>query len=150
MRLIDADELKKEISKRISKKIKWTMEPDVYSFRADEIVEMIDSVPALTNVDVIREFPIVETAEQLANTMEYAIDNAPTVDLPNYGGQVVPDVLQGWKYEERPHFNRGELEKALNYWYEHLERNNEEQNEAAWCAINAIRYCIENSSAYQE
>ena len=30
------------------------------------------------------------------------IDNAPTVNIPNYGGQVVPDVLQGWKYEERP------------------------------------------------
>ena len=30
------------------------------------------------------------------------IDNAPAVNIPNYGGQVVPDVLQGWKYEERP------------------------------------------------
>ena len=31
------------------------------------------------------------------------IDNAPTVEIPNYGGQVVPDTLQGWRYEERPH-----------------------------------------------
>lgn len=30
------------------------------------------------------------------------IDNAPTVNIPNYGGQVVPDMLKGWKYEERP------------------------------------------------
>lgn len=30
------------------------------------------------------------------------IDNAPTVDIPNYGGQVIPDTLQGWRYEERP------------------------------------------------
>ena len=30
------------------------------------------------------------------------IDNAPTIEIPNYGGQIVPDVLQGWKYEERP------------------------------------------------
>ena len=30
------------------------------------------------------------------------IDNAPTVELSNYGGQVVPDTLQGWRYEERP------------------------------------------------
>lgn len=62
MKLIDADELKKEISKRISQKIKWTMEPDVYSFRADEIVEMIDSVPVLTNIDVIKEFPTIVNA----------------------------------------------------------------------------------------
>ena len=31
------------------------------------------------------------------------IDNAPTVEIPNCGGQVVPDTLQGWRYEERPH-----------------------------------------------
>lgn len=62
MKLIDADELKKEISMRISQKIKWTMEPDVYSFRADEIVEMIDSVPVLTNIDVIKEFPTIVNA----------------------------------------------------------------------------------------
>ena len=30
------------------------------------------------------------------------IDNAPTIEIPNYGGQIVPDVLQCWKYEERP------------------------------------------------
>lgn len=59
MKLIDADELKKEISKRISQKIKWTMEPDVYSFRADEIVELINSVPVLTNIDVIKAFPSI-------------------------------------------------------------------------------------------
>lgn len=31
-----------------------------------------------------------------------AIDNAPTVNIPNYGGQAVPDMLQGWRYDERP------------------------------------------------
>lgn len=30
------------------------------------------------------------------------IANAPTVRLFISGGQVVPDMLQGWKYEERP------------------------------------------------
>lgn len=30
------------------------------------------------------------------------IDNAPTIEIPNCGGQVVPDTLQGWRYEERP------------------------------------------------
>ena len=30
------------------------------------------------------------------------IENSPTVVIPNYGGQVVPDNLQGWRYEERP------------------------------------------------
>ena len=29
------------------------------------------------------------------------IDNVPTVEFPNYGGKVVPDALQGWRYEER-------------------------------------------------
>lgn len=61
MKLIDADELKKEISKRISQKIKWTMEPDVYSFRADEIVEMIDSVPTVVKCGITSEgLPLVD------------------------------------------------------------------------------------------
>lgn len=29
----------------------------------------------------------------------YQIDNAKTVDIPNYGGKVVPDTLHGWRYE---------------------------------------------------
>lgn len=45
------------------------------------------------------------------------IDNAPTVEFPNYGGQVVPDTLQGWRYDERPHGkwleDDGELECNL-------------------------------------
>lgn len=49
-----------------------------------------------------------------------------------------------------PTFNRKELEKARDYWYNHLEVGNEEQNEAAWAAINAIKYCIEHSSGYQK
>ena len=40
------------------------------------------------------------------------IDNAPTVEIPNYGGQVVPDTLQGWRYEERP---QGEWVEKLDY-----------------------------------
>ena len=69
-------------------------------------------------------------------------------------GGIVPDNLQGWRYEETPQeiptFNREELEKARDYWYNHLEVGNEEQNEAAWAAINAIKYCIEHSSGYQK
>lgn len=79
------------------------------------------------------------------------IDNAHTVSataIATIGYEAAKKKYES--KQERPHFNRGELEKALNYWYEHLERHNEEQNEAAWCAINAIKYCIENSSAYQE
>lgn len=49
-----------------------------------------------------------------------------------------------------PTFNRKELKEALDYWYEHFEVNNEEQNRAAWCAINTIKYCIEHDSGYQE
>lgn len=48
------------------------------------------------------------------------------------------------------YFNREELKTALIYWYEHLEVNNQEQNEAAWCAINAIKYCIEHDSDYPD
>lgn len=48
-----------------------------------------------------------------------------------------------------PTFNREELEKALDYWYEHLEVGNEEQNRVVWCAINTIKYCIEHDSGYQ-
>ena len=79
------------------------------------------------------------------------IDNAHTVSataIATIGYEAAKKKYES--KQERPHFNRDELENALNYWYEHLERHNEEQNEAAWCAINAIRYCIENSSAYQE
>ena len=49
-----------------------------------------------------------------------------------------------------PTFNRKELKEALDYWYEHFEVNNEEQNRAVWCAINTINYCIEHDSGYQE
>jgi hypothetical protein len=54
------------------------------------------------------------------------------------------------QFDEIPTFNRKELEKARDYWYSHLEVGNEEQNEAAWAAINAIKYCIEHSSGYQK
>ena len=40
---------------------------------------------------------------RILEIVEEEIDNAPTVEFPNYGGQVVPDTLQGWRYEERPH-----------------------------------------------
>ena len=33
--------------------------------------------------------------------VEDLIDSAPTIEIPNYGGQVVPDTLQGWRYEKR-------------------------------------------------
>lgn len=84
----------------------------------------------------------------IGEIMLKAIDNAPAVEIPC--NQIIWEQGYECGKNEIPRFNRGELEKALNYWYEHLERHNEEQNEAAWCAINAIRYCIENSSAYQE
>jgi hypothetical protein len=49
-----------------------------------------------------------------------------------------------------PTFNRKTLEKALDYWYDHQEVGNREQNAAVLCAINAIKYCIEHDSGYQE
>ena len=58
------------------------------------------------------------------------IDNAPTSELPK--------------------FNRGVLEKALEYWYNHIEKGNEEQEDAVWVAINTIRHCIVYCSKYQD
>ena len=56
-----------------------------------------------------------------------------------------------WKRMEGgiPTFNRDELKKALDYWYTHLEAHNNEQNNAAWAAINAIKYCITYDSGDQ-
>ena len=53
--------------------------------------------------DMREGYPIFSDTE-MVSTKDIAkiIDNAPTVNIPNYGGQVVPDTLQGWKYEERP------------------------------------------------
>ena len=50
-----------------------------------------------------------------------AIDNAPTVSIPNCGGQVVPDVLQGWRYEERPQgewiYNQYDENARIGNWH---------------------------------
>jgi hypothetical protein len=35
------------------------------------------------------------------DAIDAIINNAPTVTIPNYGGRIVPDILQGWRYEER-------------------------------------------------
>ena len=96
------------------------------------------------------------------------IDNAPTVEPKRPKGEcekcpfkhtekcdVCINRLRNMQSEHdrpqgRPIFNREELEQALNYWHEHLEVGNEEQNKVVWCAINAIKYCIEHSSDYQE
>lgn len=64
IRLIDADELKKELA---------------------------------------RHEPIIIFNRNYDGLLADIIDNAPTVDIPNCGGQVVPDTLQGWRYEERQH-----------------------------------------------
>lgn len=49
------------------------------------------------------------------NTAIDEIDNAPTIEISNCGGQVVPDNLQGWRYEARP---RGKWEED---WREDLD-----------------------------
>ena len=62
------------------------------------------------NNDLISREALLHEIGKLSLDWEYGlgvkdcldiIDNAPIVNIPNYGGQVVPDVLQGWKYEER-------------------------------------------------
>jgi hypothetical protein len=63
----------------------------------------------MTNGDLISRSALKKAFEDTVciEPMPYAfvkqiIDNAPTVEIPNYSGQVVPDMLQGWRYEERP------------------------------------------------
>ena len=79
--------------------------------------------------------------------------------IPHYCTGFVTEIdeevnMIGVGYEDEvrytPTFNRKELKEALDYWYEHFEVNNEEQNRAVWCAINTINYCIEHDSGYQE
>lgn len=73
MRLIDADELKKAITK------------ETYNFkqipiRVDEVMRIIDNAPSIEP------------------RIEYGTDGQP-YRLFMSGGQVVPDTLQGWRYE---------------------------------------------------
>ena len=42
------------------------------------------------------------SAKLAFNMILRKIDEAPTLEITNCGGQVVPDTLQGWRYEERP------------------------------------------------
>ena len=68
-----------------------------------------------------------------AQAVDNTVDNAPTVEIPNYGGQVVPDMLQGWKYEERPQgdlISREALKKAI------IELNLD--NTSHWSVIHKI------------
>ena len=41
------------------------------------------------------------TVADIATLIFDEIEYAPTIDIPNYGGQV-PDPLVGWRYVERP------------------------------------------------
>lgn len=55
MRLIDADELQKKIGEKIDYKIKWTLEPNVYVFRANEIFDMIETAPTVIKCGITSE-----------------------------------------------------------------------------------------------
>ena len=106
----------------------------------------------LIDADALKEeVDKIELSLTNKRTIQGIIDNAPTVEpiCPYLSDdEVKQPCLQAPC--ERPMFNRAELEKALDYWYNNQEVGNEEQNEMAWCAINAIKYCIEHSSDYQE
>ena len=74
MRIIDADALEKTIAE------------EFHGISATEFIRfMRDKTPI-----------------EVYNRVRDLIDNAPPVNIPNYGGQVVPDALQGWRYEEKP------------------------------------------------
>lgn len=55
MRLIDADELQKKIGEKIDYKIKWTLEQNVYVFRANEIFDMIETAPTVVKCGITSE-----------------------------------------------------------------------------------------------
>lgn len=55
MRLIDADELQKKIGEKIDYKIKWTLEPNVYVFHANEIFDMIETAPTVIKCGITSE-----------------------------------------------------------------------------------------------
>lgn len=55
MRLIDADELQKKIVEKIDYKIKWTLEPNAYVFRANEIYDMIETAPTVVKRGITSE-----------------------------------------------------------------------------------------------
>lgn len=133
VRLIDAEALKKAI----------TENRNIDRNAVCDVLDIIDNAPTPFNPTVV-------------NCNTNALSNEETEKLIKtfQSARIVPDNLQGWRYEETPQeiptFNRKELEKARDYWYSHLEAHNEEQNEAAWAAINAIKYCIEHDSGYQK
>ena len=82
VRLIDANALKEDFKTRLEKAKNW--KENALNNSDDELV-----IRATATIDFICE--VIMT-----------INNAPTIEIPNYGGQVVPDALQGWRYEERP------------------------------------------------
>ena len=84
MRLIDADALKEEIRREVR-------ENSVGVFVAKRIFKLIDN------------------ATTVEPRIEYGTDGQP-YRLFMSGGQFVPDVLQGWRYEERA--TVGEIIKA--------------------------------------
>ena len=69
-------------------------------------MRLIDADVLLKRVDEEREYlkgrGLFGAEHILVHNFRELVDNAPTVEIPNYGGQIVPDTLQGWRYEERP------------------------------------------------
>lgn len=63
------------------------IDADALEQAADKAFEHIDS-PLLNHLTTYDVYSL--------------INNAPTVDIPNYGGRLVPDPLVGWRYVERP------------------------------------------------
>lgn len=57
--------------------------------------------------DLISRSALKEATKSFAdcdgfNPVWQIIDNAPTVEVPNYSGQIAPDLLRSWGYEKRP------------------------------------------------
>ena len=81
MKLIDGDALKKKLQARRN-----NSEEDYthgYNNGLKEVIDLIDNAP------------------EIDPRIEYGTDGQP-YRLFMSGGQVVPDTLQGWRYEERP------------------------------------------------
>lgn len=66
---------------------------------ADELKKVIESELANDGYGIRRFTAIIDNAPTIEPRIEYGTDGQP-YRLSMSGGQVVPDTLQGWRYEE--------------------------------------------------
>ena len=94
MRLIDADALKNEFKEELSFSSATAYLRKLKSLEKTDLVKL-----ALSTID---NAPTVDTTNELTQNLINKVNVNVGLAQPYYSGQVVPDILQGWRYEERP------------------------------------------------